>query len=162
MVAEAPVVDASPFIVLAQGSRLDLLRLAGEQIVMTRPVEQEVRRGPGDATVAALDSAAWIRVVESGPAPAELQEHRRDPGEAAVVTWALAHPGAIALLDDRRGRRAARTLGIPVLGTLGLVLDAKRRGAIPAARPVIEQLLRATGWYLSPAVIETALTRVGE
>lgn len=46
-------------------------------------------------------------------------------------------------------------------GTLGIVLNAKRRGLIPLARPVIEDLLRA-GLYLSQAVIDEALRRIGE
>lgn len=58
-------------------------------------------------------------------------------------------------------RRCATTLGIPVRGTLGLVLTAKQRGTIGAARPVLEQL-RLHGMYLSDRVMERALALVGE
>jgi predicted nucleic acid-binding protein len=65
-------------------------------------------------------------------------------------------------MDDRRGRRAAATIGVPVIGTLGLILVAKRQGVIGAARPVVEHLLRTTDWYLSVSFREQALARVGE
>jgi predicted nucleic acid-binding protein len=71
----------------------------------------------------------------------------------------VAIPGTEVILDDLAARRCAATLGIPVRGTLGIVITAKQRGAIPAARPVLEQL-RLCGMYLSDRVINQAL--VGE
>ena len=65
------------------------------------------------------------------------------------------------MIDDGEARRCARSLSIPVIGTLGLVLLAKRVGRIPLARPVVERL-RASGMYLSDVVINQALERVGE
>jgi predicted nucleic acid-binding protein len=61
----------------------------------------------------------------------------------------------------RAGRRCATTLGIPIRGTLGLVLTAKQRGEISTARPVLEQL-RLSGMYLSDRVMNQALALVGE
>ncbi|MGC8641465.1 MAG: DUF3368 domain-containing protein [Isosphaeraceae bacterium] len=52
-------------------------------------------------------------------------------------------------------------MSIPVIGTLGLVLLAKRVGRISLARPVVERL-RTSGMYLSDVVINQALERVGE
>ena len=47
-----------------------------------------------------------------------------------------------AVIDDLAVRKSAASLGIPVTGTLGIVLRARRQGIIPAARPVVEDLLR--------------------
>jgi predicted nucleic acid-binding protein len=63
-------------------------------------------------------------------------------------------------MDDWEGRRCARSLGIPFIETLGLVLLAKQIGRIPAARPVVERL-RISGMYLSDRVIKEVLARVG-
>jgi predicted nucleic acid-binding protein len=52
-------------------------------------------------------------------------------------------------------------LGIPVHGTLGLVLLAKKRGRIEKARPVLDRL-RSAGMYLSDRVLDEALKLVGE
>jgi predicted nucleic acid-binding protein len=162
-VADPPIANTSPLIVLAQGGRLDLLRVAGEQILIPRAVEREVRRFDlPDATKKVIVETPWLKVVDSGPVPPIISGLGLDHGEEAVLAWALAHSGTLAIIDDRRGRRAATAIGVPVVGTLGLILEAKRRAIIPAARPVVEHLLRTTDWYLSASFREQALARVGE
>ena len=102
-------------------------------------------------------------MVEPQSIPDSVRQHGLDPGDEAGLAWALAHPGTAAIIDDRRGRRVASVLGIPVVGTLGLIIEAKRRGTIPAARPVVDQLLlRTTDWYLDARVREHALRGIGE
>jgi predicted nucleic acid-binding protein len=82
-------------------------------------------------------------------------------GESAALALAYGYPEREAIIDDLAGRKCAAFHGIPVRGTLGLVLAAKRRGFIPKARPVMEILLRE-GLYLSSEVLNRALKRVGE
>jgi len=83
------------------------------------------------------------------------------PGESAVLAIAYAGPEREVIIDDLAGRRCAASLKIPVRGTLGVVLLAKRKGRIDRARPVVEQLRRA-GMYLSDDVVSEALALVGE
>ncbi|MCP4678032.1 MAG: DUF3368 domain-containing protein, partial [Deltaproteobacteria bacterium] len=45
--------------------------------------------------------------------------------------------------------------------TLGIILAAREADLIPAARPVLEDLLKA-GYYLSDKVVATFLRRMGE
>jgi len=66
-----------------------------------------------------------------------------------------------AVLDDFEARQCARALGVPVTGTLGVILRAKKSGLIPAARPLLEELLRR-GLYLSKDLVEQSLREVGE
>ncbi len=160
--AERPVVNASPLILLSRANWLHLLRLAGDTIVVPSAVADEIRaRGPNDPTSVALATNDWLTIEDAGPVPPVISNWDLGPGESSVLAWAMGHPGSEAILDDLAGRRCARSLGIPVRGTLGLVLVAKLRGTIPAARPVIEAL-RQSGMYLSNAVIKEALKRVGE
>ena len=58
-------------------------------------------------------------------------------------------------------RRCAQAFAVPCIGTLGLVLRAKRQGRIPAARPVVVAL-RLAGMYLSDVVVDGALALVDE
>jgi predicted nucleic acid-binding protein len=78
-----------------------------------------------------------------------------------VLAWGYAHRGTEVIIDDLAARRCAAALGIPVRGTLGLVLVAKKRGVIAFARPVVDKL-RQSGMYLSDRVIDQALALVGE
>ena len=84
-----------------------------------------------------------------------------DRGEESVLTLALGSPGCEVVIDDLAGRKCAQAHGIPLLGTLGVVILAKRVGRITAARPVIEELRRA-GLYVSEEVIAKALKPAGE
>jgi predicted nucleic acid-binding protein len=82
-------------------------------------------------------------------------------GESAVLTWAYSHPGSLAVLDDLAARTCAAVLGVPVEGTLGLAMLAKRRGRVRTARSLVDELRRA-GLYLSDSVMREALSLVGE
>lgn len=162
IVADDPVINASPWIFFSRGRQLDLLHAVCGDVLMPETVAVEVRRkGPSDPSVAALDATSWLRVVAPVPMTATVLAWDLGDGESSVLSWALAHPGAEAILDDLAARRCAAALGVPVRGTLGIVLAARRRGLIPAARPVVESM-RQAGMYLSDAVLDRALALVGE
>lgn len=159
--AERAAVDASPLIFLAHAGLLHLLQLAAQEVVVPEPVAAEIlRRGDADATAHGLRERPWLRVVASPPVPASIERWDLGRGESAVLAWCLAH-GAEAIIDDLSGRRCADTHGVPVRGTLGLVLLAKQQGRIEAARPVLEGM-RRTGMYLSDRVLNQSLAIVGE
>lgn len=129
---------------------------------MPADVRDEVnRRGPDDPTVLAIGQAGWLEVVPSPEIPEAVLSWKLGPGESAVLSLALTTQDVDIVLDDRQARRCAGGLGIAYLGTLSLVLHAKRLGMIPLARPVLERL-REEGMYLSDAVLALALGEVGE
>lgn len=157
-----PVVNASPLIYLSKGGFLDLLRLVGDEIVVPSVVASEInKRGQADPTVQALEKCPWLTIVETPPVPAIIQAWDLGPGESSVLSYAYANSGTVAIMDDLAGRRCAEALSIPVNGTLGLVLIAKRRGVIHASRPVLEKL-RQSGMYLSDSTMNQALSLIGE
>lgn len=159
--AEAAVINASPLIFLVRGRHLDLLRGLAQTVWVPAAVANEIsRRGPHDITAQAIETSSWIVTRPAPDIPAAILEWRLGAGESA--TLALAHTHNLeAIIDDLAGRKCAASLGIPVRGTLGIVLAAKRRGLISEARPVIEDLM-AAGLYLSRRVLDEALRRVGE
>lgn len=160
--AERPAVNASPLIFLSRAGLLDLLQLISTEVVVPEPVAAEiVRRGPDDPAARALANTAWLVVAQAPPVPPEIQAWGLGQGESSVLAWAQAYPGTEVVTDDLAARRCAAALNIPMRGTLGLVLVAKRRGRIPAARAVLLQL-RQGGMYLSDEVMNRALALVGE
>jgi predicted nucleic acid-binding protein len=108
-----------------------------------------------------VDQADWVSIVPDPPVPANIQAWDLGRGESAVLAWALDHPGTEAIVDDLAARRCAAAIGVQVRGALGLLLTAKRRGIVPAARPILERM-RQAGMYLSDKVMNDALALVGE
>jgi len=83
-----------------------------------------------------------------------------DVGEQTAIGLALVLPATL-LIDDRRGRRAARALGIVTMGTMGLLVRARHDALIPSLRPQLD-FLCGTGYFLSPQLISQVLSEVGE
>lgn len=160
--SEAPVINASPLIYLAHADLIHLLEVAGPSIRVPHAVVAEIKqRGPDDPTVRALREAPWIQETETVEAHPRVRPWNLGPGETAVLSWAASHPGCTAIIDDLAGRRCAELLGIPLIGTLGIVLRAKTLGRVTAARPLVQKL-REKGMYLSDRVLDAALKLVGE
>ncbi|HMM78481.1 MAG TPA: DUF3368 domain-containing protein [Pyrinomonadaceae bacterium] len=104
----------------------------------------------------------WVAVRK--PANTDLEERLRmvvDRGEASAMVLALETDDSTLILDDLRARREARSLGIEVTGTLGVILKGKRDGCISAVDPLI-QAIRKTNFRLSKEVEEEVLRLAGE
>jgi predicted nucleic acid-binding protein len=154
------VVNASPIIALGTIGRLRLLAELATEIFVPPAVATEVRQG-GDAASRALERASMFRfpaAVEPLPTVVMWGLGR---GETEVISFALGDRRCEALLDDVAARRCATAFDVPSRGTLGVVLLAKERGLIPAAGPVVEELLSA-GLYLSRTLVKAALALVDE
>lgn len=161
-VDECAVINASPLIFLSRGGHLEILPRAARRLLVPRQVADELqRRGVGDLAARAITETPGVEVMDVAVLPPSIVGWGLGTGESAVLALAAGIPGAVAILDDLAGRRCAAAMGIPVRGTLGLILIAKQRGWIPAARPVLEDLVRG-GMYLSRRVLDEALRRVGE
>jgi predicted nucleic acid-binding protein len=79
------------------------------------------------------------------------------PGEAAAIALAVETPDCAIILDDRKARVVARQFDIPILGTIGLLLRAKRAGIIPRVTPLLDAL-KNQGFYLSESLRLKALS----
>lgn len=84
-----------------------------------------------------------------------------DEGEAEAIALAMMRQPALLLMDDGPGRRAARQQGLVMTGTLGVLVEAKRRGVLGAVRPALDALL-ATRFRCSQGVPAEVLRLAGE
>jgi predicted nucleic acid-binding protein len=147
---------------LVRENLLEILREGALEVVVSEPVINEIHgHGSEDPTVRALDGVDWLRIVPASEIAPAVAIWDLGLGESSVLSLALAKADSLAVIDDWQACRCARSLAIPFIGTLGLVLLAKQLGRIPAARPVVERL-RNSGMYLSDLVVDQALARVGE
>ena len=161
----ARVADTSAVILLQKIGLLDVLALgldteSGDCVGLPTEVVEELTEHPtGLATLDELGAKPWI-VLGLEPSTQEVLRPGLAAGETATIQQGKAR-GCPVILDDMRGRRVARELGVAVVGTLGLLVEARRRGAIERLAPVLERLGDA-GMWISPEVIETVLASVGE
>jgi hypothetical protein len=158
--------DTSPISCLASLERLDLLETYGEVNIVSA-VEEELRQHPSERARLLIDSAfsrgLLVRVtsaVES--ATGVLLEHELDRGEAQALSCAKASGADLVLLDEREGRKWARRLQIPAVGTLGILLRAKHEGRLLSLKTAMEELTRNYGFAISPVLLDRALIQVGE
>lgn len=156
------VVDASPLIGLAKVGHLDLLTAGGRSVLITATVTNEVLAGGvADPARRALEAGWGEQRADVVVFPPALRAWQLDAGEESTLALALAL-GAVAILDDGDGRRAARALGVLHTGAAGIVAEAKRLGLIPSAGDVL-LAIRAAGVYLPPdAMLTVLLSTLGE
>lgn len=151
------VVDASPLIFLAKLERLPLLRDAAGEVLVPQVVLSEIRAQEDPAT-SRIESAcrSWLQPVASqAPTDADLV------GELALIGLALEMDASRVVLDDLAARRQARECGLPVIGTLGILLAARHRGEISSLRTEIDRLV-AHGFRVSSELVDRVLEEAGE
>jgi len=161
-VTETAFVDASPLILLSLTGHVELLRCAATRIVVPRAVEAEVSAHAEDRrTAETMEAMSWIEILGDAPPHPAVAAWDLGAGESAVLTMSLRAESAIAVIDDLAARRCAAAMGVPLVGTLGLLVRARRLGRIAAVRPVLAEI-RAAGMYLSDDLVARTLRSIGE
>jgi predicted nucleic acid-binding protein len=134
--------------------QLQLLTLLGDLwgvVSIPMAVQHELERGSaflGNWQDAEGASAIQVREVPSDPLTQQflLSLHL---GEAEALTLAIREHVSLFLCDDLDARRAANHHGIPVTGTLGLLLKAKQEGLIPEVLPYLERLRQEVRFWFT-------------
>jgi len=160
-VADRWVSNASPLIVLARSGHLELLRALPLPLLVPAGVLAELEAGNArDGAADAVRALEFVTVVEDLEVPGRIASWRLDAGESQVLARAVTI-GAGVLLDDRAARRCAQTLGLWVVGSIGLIARAKRAGLVTAAGPVIRAVVEA-GLHVDEELVSAVLADLGE
>lgn len=161
MINQPWVINASPLILLGKINQLVLFEQLASSLIVPESVYQEIARGePNTFRPKTLD---WTKeyVKPDINVPISILNWDIGAGESQVLAYCLKHQGCKAILDDGQARAAALSHRIQLIGTLGIILRAKRSGLVVAAQPLIEQLI-LNGSYLSPSLVQAALLKVDE
>ena len=161
---EQPLVcDTTVLLYLGRISQADLLPALFTPVYVPEPVMLELDMGRllRPDTFNPQDCAWAAPVTVPQDAIDVLPPNRLGAGERAVVAYAHAHQGCIAGLDDLQARRLAEGLGLAVVGTLGVLLRAKRAGLLSIVRPLLDAL-NAQGFRLDSNLYQDVLGLAGE
>jgi len=135
------VSNASVLIALAKLGMLYLLEKLFRTITVPTVVFAEVTRDIKKPGAKILKEAEWITVIEpSNKALVNMLLDFLDEGEANAIELAREINADLVLLDEKEARRIARRLGLKILGTLGILILAKRKGHLKLVKPLIENL----------------------
>ena len=141
--------NTTPIINLAEIGRLDILHgLFGS--VTTPPAVVEELLAKQSIFPNAAKAAEHFQVI----APANCLLVRTfqslaHAGEAECLALAMENPDSLLLLDDLQARALATTNNLPFTGTLGCLVEAKRRGLVEAIAPLIEKLRVSARFWIS-------------
>jgi len=159
------VSNTGPIIGLAKIGRLDLLKSLVGDVLIPPFVHKELFGKLGTEAVMIEEGLRdFIRVVTVTTTDLSMEAvlSELDEGERQAIALASdLRKDVLLLMDDHAGRQAARKLGVPVTGLLGLLLLAKEKGLVNRVGSLIEEL-RESGYWLSDEVAEAAKKLAGE
>lgn len=159
------VSNTSPISNLAIIGRLDFLqrRYAFVRIPPAVAVELAALSHPGGRKcIQAALADRWLMVEALHPAATPQLPFPLDLGETAAIALARQFKADVLLIDEKRGREAARHCGLVVAGVLGELIHAKIAGWIPNVRDEIQRLRLDARFFVDASVVKFILSQVGE
>ena len=163
----AVVSDASVLICLGAVGQIHLLKDFFQEVFVPDAVWQEVTVGAamraGAKETVQARHHGWLQVqTPNNRALVASLQITLDAGEAEAIALASEIGAGLLLMDESDGRAEARSLGLQITGTLGVLLRARQVGMLPALKPVLDGLIQKHSFRLSRSFYEQALRQVGE
>lgn len=158
------VSNTSPINNLAAAGYLSLLEQLYGKIVIPTAVSQELSAVQTPIAVATqVKAAPWIQVQQvANLATVATIQLQVDRGEAEAIALSLELNADLLLIDERKGRTVASSLGISMTGVLGILIEAKSKGLILAVKPVLNDAITKAGFWVQPNLYASILNAVGE
>lgn len=145
------VADTSCLITLSNINQLDILHKLFSNITITKTVEKEF----GEIL------PNWIKTqeVKNKKLQAEIEKHL-DKGEASAIVLAL-EKKSLLIIDEKKGRKIASSYDISIIGTIGLILLAEKRGIVNNALAIIIQLTNK-GFRISDKLLNQLINKLNK
>ncbi|VXD17386.1 Similar to tr/Q55985/Q55985 [Planktothrix serta PCC 8927] len=157
------VSDTTPISELAKVELLDLLPQIFGKVVIPQGVFDELQTGQHPAA-SLVQNLAWLEVVtvNNQQGVEELQKSfNLDLGESEAIVLAEEIGASQLLIDEKAARKVAIARKLPLIGTVGILVLAKRRGLLGSVKDVLNQM-QVKGTRISERLYGQVLTLAGE
>jgi len=158
------VVDSSVLISLSAINQLELLRKRFSEVTIPQAVQEEVViEGKGQPGSQEVKSSNWIRGQEvKDRSFVRLLEVELDRGESEAIALARELNADLVLLDEKDARSRAKRVGLRILGTIGILIWAKKTSHIGNLQEQLDALRDKAKFRIIPGLYEQALKSVSE
>ena len=159
--------DTSVLVAFSGVEQMTLLRAITGRIAIPAAVRRELV-DDGVGWLAAREAqesitrADWIVTVDLAKESIRVVDDPRiDTGEREVISLAAAWQ-CTPLIDEKTGRRAAETIGLRPIGTLGLLRIAKERRLIERVGPLLKSMIRRSNLRYDDRRLREFFHSIGE
>lgn len=128
--SENAVSDSSCIIALAKIGRLDLLSKSFNTVSLPPAVQDEFGQNIDWLIVKSIRNKALVNSLKT----------QIGDGEAEAIALAMELADVFIVLDDKKARRIAKQLELKVIGTVGLLLRAKKKSIVTEIKPILDAL----------------------
>jgi predicted nucleic acid-binding protein len=157
------VVNTTPLIALSHVDQLDILKEMYGEVVIPEAVYKELSAKPESVCKIAVDhSLDWIQIrgIHNQLAKSMYKTQLHE-GEVEVMILAQEINADVVIIDDANAKKHAKYLGLPVTGTLGVLIKAKQQRYLQELKPILYQMSE-NGIYISQNLMEICLKQVEE
>lgn len=153
--------DTTAITNLYQIGKLQLLKEVFGSVVIPVAVQQELAEIPGQMEFIA--SLNFIEIKRPADIISVAQfKTQLDEGEAEAIALAVELDADFVIIDEWKGRKVAKQMGLQIIGLVGILTTAKRKGIVSAIKPILLELMDQAGFRLHPSIVADALREVGE
>ncbi len=155
--------DTGPLIAFAKTEQLFILEELFEQVIIPKSVYNELRLDDNYKESNALNQAItnkWLKVVTPHKKPSKLLLNILDLGESEAITIAKEMKVPL-LIDEQKGRKVAQKENLEIIGSIGILLIAKRKGILRNIKNSIKEM-QNTGYRFSKNLYNKALSLTNE
>lgn len=156
--------DTSPIANLLQIRKLELLKLIFGRIIIPPTVDKEIRElEKFNMDLEEYHKGKWIEIIYPKDMMLLKQlKEELDEGEAEAIVLAKELHADFLLIDERLGTKKAKDQGLNTIGLLGVLMKAKEEGLISYVKPIIEELEKEAGFWISDKLRKMLLKVAGE
>lgn len=135
------VVNSTPLIALSKCGKLDILQVLFKEINIPEAVYNEICAKDDIVSQTVKMNLTWIHVQKIvHTEDKKMYRSRLHDGEVEVMILAQEINADLVLIDDYAARSTAKYLDLPLGGTLGVLITAKRHGLINSVSDTITEM----------------------